>query len=96
MPKNRALNVLFIFKCAVFGGECGEWWGIVGREILYIVWKVGEVFRCGGITDLSSYLILVSKLDNRWNFKGLGDCGKNLDREILRDGLGISCVLAVV
>ena len=48
MPKNRILNILFIFNGAVFGGECGEWWGIVGRGILYIVWKVIRVVRYGG------------------------------------------------
>lgn len=32
---------------------------------------------------MGSYLILVLKLDSCWNFKGLGDGGKNLDREIL-------------
>ena len=35
MPKNRTLNILFVFECAVFGGECGGWWGIVERDSIY-------------------------------------------------------------
>ena len=61
VPKNRTLNVLFLYECAVFGGECTVsnnectvWSGAMYCFIFEVESRLYRMVRCGEITNLYS------------------------------------------